>query len=572
MDAGTQNLNEAARLKALLAEAESALKGLAKLLVGIRFYPPGHPALQDVTREAQKAFAPLLATRESVTFVVRRDGFSFEDRPVAPDNQMLQKLAAGLFARRVQRLVLLADLSCRDLWEAAQIFLQDADALHKGGGVQAALTAAEVTTLWANVVDLGKIFESRREIESARAASGAGPADDETFLASLAGAPAGAEGSGVDEGIASAGESDPAGEAGSNLRGLVAPRGAAVEAPARNLGQLLDELGRTTGEQDFADLLQQLPPLFKADLQAGVATTIVRALTFLAEQSAAAYTGIHRRQALRQTFADISTPELFQFYISLLCERGHHEQQQEWQRISNAFGEPFFRVLMARLASEEDQSQRKFLYDLLTSHGEAAVPAIVPALQDERWYVVRNAVCMLGEIRVPTTVEKLRPVLQHPDVRVRREVIRALTRVGGTNAVNLLLRTLQGEDAEMRRQAMLSLGAMKNLAAVPVLVQYVVAPDWRFRFLDAKKDALRALGEIGCVDAVPAIGSIVRTKRIIFRGRNDDLRIAAIAALAAIGGEAAEMILSDACARNSAAVCRAAAHALKQLRKAGTHE
>ena len=94
---------------------ESALRALDVLLKATRFYPPGHPALKTAVEQALLRFAPLLMGRESILFSVHKEGFRVDDTPVSSDRLVLKSFAVLLFARHVLRLMILADLSARDL-------------------------------------------------------------------------------------------------------------------------------------------------------------------------------------------------------------------------------------------------------------------------------------------------------------------------------------------------------------------------------------------------------------------------------------------------------------------------
>lgn len=549
MDERTQNVNGADEAAKLIAvQLEPALKGLAKLLAAIKFYPAGHPTLRDVTRDAQQGFVSVLQGRESVAVGVRRAGFFYDEEPVGIANPLLQKLAGGLFARRVQRLTILKNLSCRDLWETAQIFLLDVGTLQKQGGVQELLQQRKVTTIWVNIVDIKGIFERKQQLEEEKALLYGGKSEDETFLA----APGGQ------------GSEEPVGDAGE--RRVAAAK--TVSAEELSFEALLQALAQAGSDQEFADLLPRLVSVLGANLNKQSAHLVLQALALLVQNAEGAHASPEKRQAARQALTQLATNDVLTYYVDLLCAQVRFDERRvTWERITKAFGEALSRLLMARLIVEEDQAIRKILFESLTVQGKVALPVILPSLQDPRWYVVRNAAYMLGEIRDPSTVEALKPLLRHDDLRVRREAIRALTRVGGNSVLSILLQTLEEDDEELRRQAMLCLGAMKNPTTVPMLVQFVQAKDWRLQQLEAKVDALRALGEIGSAEALPALCAVATRHRVFFRSRNDELRAAAIMAMGEIGGAETIGFLERLVKASSPVVARAAQLALKQARK-----
>jgi HEAT repeat protein len=63
---------------------------------------------------------------------------------------------------------------------------------------------------------------------------------------------------------------------------------------------------------------------------------------------------------------------------------------------------------------------------LLGRIGPAALEAARALLQHPQWYVVRNAVKLLGEVRDPELLRDVTPALRHPDERVQKTAIKVL--------------------------------------------------------------------------------------------------------------------------------------------------
>jgi hypothetical protein len=96
-------------------QLEAGLRELTKLIKAVQYYPAGHPSLKSAVQDARSAFLPLIEQEQNLICLVRKEGFFLDDRPVGPQNQILQKLAPFLFSRRVQSLTLLPDLTLADL-------------------------------------------------------------------------------------------------------------------------------------------------------------------------------------------------------------------------------------------------------------------------------------------------------------------------------------------------------------------------------------------------------------------------------------------------------------------------
>lgn len=507
-------------------QLEEALKGLIKLVKADRFYPPAHPALSATAKEAQAAFVSLLGENAHLSLGIRKEGFYVGENAVAQGNPILQKLALALFARRIHRLMILPDLTPKDLRMFTQcLSLAPAD-IQARGGIQEILSKARVSTLWVNEIDLEQVLARKDEIEAAKEA---------------------APESGME------GEEQPApllAEVGGNLEGL------------------LERLQREKDDERYQQLIKELVPLIPPNLTDEGRLQVLRAYTLLCMNASNPRLSETRRVHSLHALNQLTTEETLDFLTTALCSKGLAQDLRKTLLQILAFLKgKTIRYLMDRLAAERDAPTRRILTEALVRQRSAAVPILVEYLTDERWYVVRNAVSILGDIRDQKTADHLTPLLEHPDLRVRREAIRALTRIGGAGAVGILLKTLEGRDLDLRRQALLSLGAIKDPAAVPALINLLIHPDSGPKYGEITREAIKALGEIGSDEAVPILLSILQKRKFWRRGQYDEMRTAAALALGEIGSLVPVPDLEKAVDDRSETVARAAVQALKQLRK-----
>jgi len=504
---------------------ENALKGLIKLIKAVGFYPPAHPALKAAVNEAHACFSPLLQNAPPLVILVRREGFFLDEAPVGPDNPILKKLSSFLFSRRIQRLTILHDLSSRDLKAFASCLTLEPAKTLKTGGIQGALQKALVSTLWVNEVDLAKIQARKAELET----------EKDRFIS---------QGLDVSAEVLLADQSEERQE------------GESEPAEVRDLKKVIGELQLARSDQRFLQLLQELVPLVPPNLKEASRLLVLRGLILLCRNAGIQQKSEARREHSRHALKQIQTDAFFDFMLSFLCARDlAKETREQVSRVLVFFGGGVARRLMERLAEESDAQARKLLSDALIQQGTAATPVLIEYLGDERWYVVRNAVAILGELRTQTAVAHFHPLLGHLDVRVRREAIRALTRIGGNDAVEILLQIVQKGDPDLRPHALLSLGAMKNPAAIPTLLRIVGQPDPWVKMSEIKKEAIRALGEIGSADAVPALLAILKRRKLWRRALFDELRAAAALSLGdrgTYGGDGRSLIDCGTCSRPGA--------------------
>jgi len=505
------------------------LTGLVKQIKAVRYYPPGHPALQATAEESLKNLKPLLHNTQQFSLTVRKEAFLFDDQPVAKNQELLTQFATFCFARRIQYLTLLPDLSSEELHRFIHFLVLDPQDIQQRVGLPGLLEQAHITNLWLNEQDLDLILEKKQEIE-------AQPEPDEATIEALL--------------------------------SQETPSQQSPQVKVQDLRTVLKKLQQERDDQKFWQLLQELIPLLRLSLTEENRSIVLQAFVLICRFAAGKSSSESRREYSMNSLRQLATDEVIDYLVaSLLDSRIKEKSRQTLTRVLAFLEEKAVRRVMKLLTHEKSAANRKLLASVLILSGPIAVPILQEHLLDDRWYVVRNAVAILGEIRQQDCLVHLTPLLQHKDIRVCRETIRSLTKIGGPRAINILLQTTAADDQELRRQALLSLGAIRAASAVPTLIKIVKKRGWSRDNVDLRKDAIRSLGEIRSSDAVPTLERIVLRRSIFRKQRCDELRTTAAAALGEIGDDAARMTLEKATHDKSADVARAANKALMLLDK-----
>ncbi len=511
----------------------TALTGVVKQIKAIRYYPPKHPALKATAEESLRSFSPILAGGSHLALTVHKEGFLFDDTPVAKTNQVIVQLATFCFARRIKHLTFLADLNSSDLHHFVHYLLLDPQIIQKQGGIQAILEKARLTTIWTNVRDLDEILQRREEIEEL-------PEDPDFDPAAVLN-----EDDGADQNQ--------------------------LQENALTLETLLTKMEHEQDDDRFQRSTQELIPLLRLQLIDENRSQVLRAFLLLCRCATGKQYSEARQQTAHLALDQLATKELSDYLVAYMFDAETSQKSRNTLVQILAFlGSKITSHLMEILCKENSAPKRKLLNEIIIRIGDPALPIIYEYLGDDRWYVVRNAIAILGDIRCQESLAQLTPLLQHDDIRVRRETIRALTKIGGNRAIKILSQTALSGEQELRRQAILSLGAIRAASAVPTLLSLLKKSDWSQRAVDLRKDAIRALGEIRDPEAIPELIKIVKKKRWMRRQLNDELRIAAASALGDIAAETTRIVLERATHDRNAAVARAAAQSLKQLDKANT--
>jgi HEAT repeat protein len=107
-------------------------------------------------------------------------------------------------------------------------------------------------------------------------------------------------------------------------------------------------------------------------------------------------------------------------------------EEPGWQRMAAALlrwsGPVAIERCLQTLEAETNAKNRLALLRLIGGFGATAIEHARQRLCDERWYVVRNAILLLGELHDPELLDQLSAVLVHADPRVQETAVSVLIR------------------------------------------------------------------------------------------------------------------------------------------------
>lgn len=211
-------------------------------------------------------------------------------------------------------------------------------------------------------------------------------------------------------------------------------------------------------------------------------------------------------------------------------------------------------AIIEALGTEEDRNRRGRLVKALKAIGKPAYPSLMDALQSSTWYVVRNALMVLGDIGSPAHVGAIGRKIDYGDQRVRRASARALAKIGGAEAERFLIDALADRNSEMQSEVLLCLGSLRAESAVPAVMQVaksrLLGGDDKIREL-----AIATLGQIGSDAAIEFLADIVRP-RSMFNREPLPIRTAAANALAQAPAISARQVLQSALAAETDSVSK----------------
>ena len=250
------------------------------------------------------------------------------------------------------------------------------------------------------------------------------------------------------------------------------------------------------------------------------------------------------------------------------------EEADRVRRFLLSMGDCLHPVLLEVLTESDNRDVRRLILGLFHASGGVASHHLLPLLRDARWYVVRNAVQLVGESRDatgdPEVTSQLESLLHHPDVRVRREVVRTLSSSGEIRAASLLARALQDEDSSVRTLAVRGLSRHPARGYFSVLLEQVENRTFDGRPPEEIQAFLDVLAVMGGEAAVEVLSKL--WKRRMFGTRALGVRIAAVQALALARTPSALASLQEAARSGEAQIQRVAQRALREGRSLASTE
>jgi HEAT repeat protein len=230
----------------------------------------------------------------------------------------------------------------------------------------------------------------------------------------------------------------------------------------------------------------------------------------------------------------LSTPSVLQCLVELLPRR--RENYDQYMAVFEKSDEAGVEALVEALVAAPSIQDRRVFYDALLRL-RSGIRTLMFMLGDPRWYVVRNAAELLGEMKSMEAEPELTKLLQHRDDRVRTAAAAALAKLGGTAAVRGMRASLAGEAVRERVSEAMS---PREGSSVDSLI----------RAVDREEDSrvqmamLAALGQLGTPAAVDKLLEIARSDRkLLARSRPTPMRVAAVHALGDVKSNTAHSAL-----------------------------
>lgn len=216
------------------------------------------------------------------------------------------------------------------------------------------------------------------------------------------------------------------------------------------------------------------------------------------------------------------------------------------QTLSRMIGATTPAVLYELLGLIEKSRMRKVVLNVATTIARDDPRSLIPHLKDRRWYLVRNMVFILGELRDSSLLDQVAALITHRDIRVRKEVLRYLLAVPDPRAKPYILKFLRDESGHMRVRAVQLMGRARLQIALKPLMEFAESDVFDLFEIAEKMAVYEAIADLGGEKVLPLFKGMLTKKFHFQRTREREAVICASFALQKIPGEASLKLLQDA--------------------------
>ncbi len=209
---------------------------------------------------------------------------------------------------------------------------------------------------------------------------------------------------------------------------------------------------------------------------------------------------------------------------------------EEYVRHLDKSAVPSFISILGELKTIE---ARKRIINALVFLGGKDIQALVKGLSDPRWYVVRNIIYILRQIKDRSVIEYLVKTARHQDVRVRMEVLRAFGEFEGPGVLPALREALDDPEASIRMMAVRALGKLMSEPAKGIIVSRINGKGFIDLDFNEKKEYFEVLANWGGQETEEFLLRMLRTGSFFRKNKVAELRACAAYGLGLLGSRSA---------------------------------
>ncbi|MEO8679711.1 MAG: HEAT repeat domain-containing protein [Vicinamibacterales bacterium] len=299
------------------------------------------------------------------------------------------------------------------------------------------------------------------------------------------------------------------------------------ESVRRLSGQLLmDLLTNETHAERMSETARDMAAFVEDLLLAGVFGEGIPVVNTLAK----AATGKLSPHACRAAIDSIGESLAFGEAAGSLAEQSA-EEFAEFEQLARAIGPASVTGLLRAYEREDGGGATERASAVILRLGPPAIPRLLPAVDDQRWFVQREVARLLGQIGTAAAVPPLQTLLRRSDLRIMRAAVSSLAKIDDPIAARAIHTVLKATTGQARTAVIEALVGLKDPRVVPLLVRILQGSD---AFGDDHLLVLETLGALAGIKddrALPQIALLARQRRWLSWGKTSRLRTAALRTL-----------------------------------------
>lgn len=210
-----------------------------------------------------------------------------------------------------------------------------------------------------------------------------------------------------------------------------------------------------------------------------------------------------------------------------VMDKGAEFSHEQIISLSKVFSKASIPHLITILGELKNITSRRAVISILTELGREAPEMIARGLADRRWYVVRNIIYILRQIKDRSVLEHLTRCVRHSDRRVRKEAIRALGELGTGEVVNILRDCIDDPDETIRITSIRAIGQIGTALSKKIIQEGIESSSFRDRSFTEKKEYFEALSRWHEKSTIDLILRVLRKSPLFKRAKHDETRAAA---------------------------------------------
>lgn len=315
-----------------------------------------------------------------------------------------------------------------------------------------------------------------------------------------------------------------------------------LEASARILSVIISG---TAEDELFAKFLDIYLKLAGNLFVSGEIRVALKMFAFLQRRATAAETPEPRKQELLQALGRLWSGDVLKG-LSGAIDTKEKISADELRSLSMMIGRSTPSALCELLGLVENMKMRKVLLDTTTDFARERPQILLPFLKDSRWYLVRNIVFILSQLRSTALLDQVLTLVTHREVRVRKEVLKYLLTVPDPKAKPYILKFLRDEAPSMRIMALQLMGRARLHIALNPLIDFAASDVFEAMDISVKKAVYEAIAGIGAEKVLPLFKTMLTKKYHFQRAREREAVICAAAALQKIPGDESMRMLNEA--------------------------